>query len=82
MPQALPALEASRERALREIEATRLEIEAMVRRVDRALSAVEAEPGAEPQHRAALARARRDLEDVKRRIHQDAFLHSDLLPLE
>lgn len=82
MPQALSEQEASRERAMREVEATMLVIESAMKRADQALQVIDAEPGSEAQHRAALVHARRDLAALRRRLHQEAFLYSDLLPLE
>ena len=55
-------------------------IEAAVRRTDQALDRLASEGGPEPQVRAGLTRARRDLEAVRHRVHQDVYLHSDTLP--
>ncbi|MGH7642543.1 MAG: hypothetical protein ACRENX_05940 [Candidatus Dormibacteria bacterium] len=82
MPERLSDEEAGRELALREIGETMLMVEAAVSRADRALKVLDEQPGSDPQHRAALVRARRDLEATRRRLHQEAYLYADLLPLE
>lgn len=82
MPQTPSQKGPGRERVLREIGETMLMIEAAVARADRALKAIDREEALDPQHRAALVRARRDLETTRRRLHQEAYLYADLLPLE
>ncbi|MGH7643576.1 MAG: hypothetical protein ACRENX_11325 [Candidatus Dormibacteria bacterium] len=81
-PGQLSEAEASRELALREIGETMLMVEAAVSRADRALKVLDQQSGSDPQHHAALVRARRDLEATRRRLHQEAYLYADLLPLE
>ena len=81
-PRSTTSEEAVREAALREIGETMLMIEAAVSRADRGLTVLAQQQSTDPQHTAALSRARRDLEAARRRLHQEAYLYADLLPLE
>lgn len=81
-PRSTASEESVREAALREIGETMLMIEAAVSRADRALKVLAQQESGDPQHMAALSRARRDLEAARRRLHQEAYLYADLLPLE
>ena len=82
MPAALDSNGASRERVLREVGETMLMIESSIARTRRAIDAVRSEPEPNLQALASLNRAKRDLESIRRRLHQETYLHVDLLPLE
>jgi len=82
MPAALDSNGASRERVLREVGETMLMIESSIARTRRAIDAVRGEPEPNLQALASLNRAKRDLESIRRRLHQETYLHVDLLPLE
>ena len=82
MPTPVNSEEAARERALQEVGETMLMIEAAVTRVDRALTALQRESEPDRQALVGLTKAKRDLEGVRRRLHQDVYLYVDALPLE
>jgi len=58
-----------------------LMIEAAISRAQQAMGSIQGEGDAHGQALASLARAKRDLEGVRRRLHQEAYLHADVLPL-
>lgn len=74
--------EAARERALREVGETMLMIESVIARVDRALATIQEESAPDRQALAGLLRAKRDMEGVRRRLHQDVYLYVDALPFD
>ncbi|MHB1524865.1 MAG: hypothetical protein ACYCZN_01070 [Candidatus Dormibacteria bacterium] len=82
MPTPVDPEEAAQERALREVGGTMLMIEDAITRVNKALSALRGEAEPDQQALAGLTKARRDLEGVRRRLHQDVYLYVDGLPLE
>lgn len=82
MPTPIGDDDAARERSLKEAGEVMLMIEGAIRRTDQALDRLASEGGPAPRVRASLARARRDLEALRRRIHQEVYLHSDTLPFE
>ena len=59
-----------------------LMIEAAITRVERALAAIRREPAPDRQALAGLVKAKRDMEGVRRRLHQDVYLYVDALPFE
>lgn len=82
MPAPVNSEEAAHERALQEVGETMLMIEAAITRVDKALSAVRLEAEPDRQALVGLTKAKRDLEGVRRRLHQDVYLYVDALPFE
>ena len=82
MPKPVDPEGAARERALQEVGETMLMIESAIARVDRALAAVRRESAPDRQALTGLVRAKRDLEGVRRRLHQDVYLYVDSLPFE
>lgn len=66
---------------LREIGETMLMIEAAITGAQRAMEAIKREPEPDPQALASLAKATRELEGVRRKLHQDVYLYVDVLPL-
>jgi len=82
MPKPVDPERAAHERALQEVGETMLMIEAAVTRVDRALMAVQRESAPDRQALVGLTKAKRDLEGVRRRLHQDVYLYVDALPFE
>ena len=82
MPAPVDPKAAAHERALQEVGETMLMIEAAVTRVDKALSALRLEAEPDRQALVGLTKAKRDLEGVRRRLHQDVYLYVDGLPLE
>lgn len=82
MPAPVDPKAAAHERALQEVGGTMLMIEDAITRVDKALSALRVEAKPDRQALAGLTKARRDLEGVRRRLHQDVYLYVDGLPLE
>lgn len=82
MPSPIDDRGAARERALKQAGEVMLMIEAAIRRADQALEHLDAEVAPDAQVRAGLVRARRDLEGVRRRVHQEVYLHSDSFPYE
>ena len=82
MPKPVDPEGAAHERALQEVGETMLMIEAAVTRVDRALTALQRESEPDRQALVGLTKAKRDLEGVRRRLHQDVYLYVDALPFE
>ncbi|HVB53476.1 MAG TPA: hypothetical protein VNF24_04710 [Candidatus Acidoferrales bacterium] len=82
MPEGLDSDGAARERVLREVGETMLMIEAAITRARRAMDTIRREADPHAQALASLAKATRDLEGVRRRLHQEAYLHVDVLPLQ
>ena len=82
MPKPVDPEGAAHERALQEVGETMLMIEAAITRVERALAAIRREPAPDRQALAGLVKAKRDMEGVRRRLHQDVYLYVDALPLE
>jgi hypothetical protein len=81
VPESVDAAGAERERVLREVGETMLMIEAAITRAQQGMAAIRGEGDLHSQAVASLARAARDLEGVRRRLHQEAYLHADVLPL-
>jgi hypothetical protein len=50
--------------------------------VDRALTALQQESEPDRQALVGLTKTKRDLEGVRRRLHQDVYLYVDALPFE
>ena len=82
MPAPVNSEEAAHERALQEVGETMLMIEAAITRVEKALSAVRLEAEPDRQALVGLTRAKRDLEGVRRKLHQDVYLYVDALPFD
>ncbi len=82
MPAPVDPEEAAQERALREVGGTMLMIEDAITRVDKALLALRLEAEPDRQALVSLTKAKRDLEGLRRRLHQDVYLYADRLPLE
>ncbi len=59
-----------------------LMIEAAVTRVDRALTALQQESEPDRQALVGLTKTKRDMEGVRRRLHQDVYLYVDALLFE
>jgi hypothetical protein len=81
VPESVDPAGAAHERALREVGETMLMIEAAITRAQQAIVAIREEGDSGSQAVASLTRATRDLEGVRRRLHQEAYLHADVLPL-
>jgi hypothetical protein len=82
MPAPLDLEAAAHERALQEVGETMLMIEAAIARVDRALAVIGRESAPDRQALTGLVKAKRDLQGVRRRLHQDVYLYVDALPFE
>lgn len=82
MPERLDSDGAARERVLREVGETMLMLEAAITRAQRAMDTIRREAAPDPQAIAGLTKAKRELEGVRRRLHQEVYLYADVLPLE
>jgi hypothetical protein len=82
MPEGLDSDGAARERVLREVGETMLMIEAAIARAQRGMDTIRRDADPPAQALASLAKATRDLEGIRRRLHQEAYLHLDVLPFE